>query len=282
MSTPGKPRMLEHVLFDRSFRTSRSEVTLHNYQVALARWVRVAGVRFVADVTAEAASRFVQARLVDVKPESVCTEYHALMALLDHEERAGRFDEVLLRRLRRLAPRLARKRELCAPFLTREQVEAAIKAAPYPGAKLAIRLIVLTGLRAGEATALEWADVDLQRRILSVRRGKTGARLVPLSRAAIDLLDAARPADGRGGVLGIDSADPRRMLQWWMERTTEVGPVAVRSVLLRHTAASWWVAAGVPLAKVAKWLGHSTFVCARYYAGLGDEYDADVERGATA
>jgi integrase len=48
--------------------------------------------------------------------------------------------------------------------------------------------------------------------------------------------------------------------------------------LLRHTRASWWVQAGVPLAKVAKWMGHSINICARHYAGLQPGYDTDCER----
>lgn len=37
---------------------------------------------------------------------------------------------------------------------------------------------------------------------------------------------------------------------------------------------------GVPIAKVAKWLGHSVEVCARHYAGISDAYDPEAERGA--
>jgi len=36
--------------------------------------------------------------------------------------------------------------------------------------------------------------VDLEGRIIKLRGGKTGARVVPLSRAAVELLVAAKPA----------------------------------------------------------------------------------------
>lgn len=47
---------------------------------------------------------------------------------------------------------------------------------------------------------------------------------------------------------------------------------------LRHTRASWWVQAGVPIAKVAHWLGHTVQVCIKHYAGLADVYDVECER----
>jgi integrase len=52
--------------------------------------------------------------------------------------------------------------------------------------------------------------------------------------------------------------------------------------LLRHTAASWWVQGGVPIAKVAAWLGHAPNTCTRHYAGLQRGFDPDVDRRPAA
>jgi integrase len=74
-------------------------------------------------------------------------------------------------------------------------------------ALLAIRLLALTGMRRSEVTGhmqrvrrteaagLRWGDVDLEARVIRLRGGKTGARVVPLGRVAVQLLAAARPAD---------------------------------------------------------------------------------------
>lgn len=51
-----------------------------------------------------------------------------------------------------------------------------------------IRLLALTGMRAGEARALRWADYDPARRLLRLRDAKAGARSVPLFPEAVDLL----------------------------------------------------------------------------------------------
>jgi integrase len=74
-------------------------------------------------------------------------------------------------------------------------------------ALLAIRLLALTGMRRSEVTGhmqrvrrteeagLRWGDVDLENRVIRLRGGKTGARVVPLGRAAVELLAATKPAE---------------------------------------------------------------------------------------
>jgi integrase len=72
-------------------------------------------------------------------------------------------------------------------------------------ALLAIQLLALTGMRRSEVTGhmqkvrrtkesgLRWSDVDLEARVIRLRGGKTGARIVPLGRAAVELLAGAKP-----------------------------------------------------------------------------------------
>ena len=53
----------------------------------------------------------------------------------------------------------------------------------------AIRVLMLTGCRRDEILTLQWGDVVLDAGELHLRDSKTGARVVPLSRAAVALLD---------------------------------------------------------------------------------------------
>ena len=53
-----------------------------------------------------------------------------------------------------------------------------------PSAMTAIRLLMLTGCRLGEVQTLRWENVDLEAGKLRLPGSKTGARMVPLSRAA--------------------------------------------------------------------------------------------------
>jgi integrase/recombinase XerD len=51
-------------------------------------------------------------------------------------------------------------------------------------------LIAVTGLRVSEAIALDDNDADLENGILTVRRGKSGSRIVPISQSTTDQLAA--------------------------------------------------------------------------------------------
>jgi integrase len=87
--------------------------------------------------------------------------------------------------------------------------EAEASGSLHSSALLAIRLLALTGMRRSEVTGhmqkvrrtetagLRWADVDLESRIIRLRGGKTGARVVPLGLAAVELLAAAKPGDAK-------------------------------------------------------------------------------------
>lgn len=108
-------------------------------------------------------------------------------------------------------------------------------------------------------------------------RTKTGrSRVVPLATELLGPLAAAK-RDPSGFVLGAQRITVRAMLK----RVARIGKragIPANLLLLRHTRASWWVQAGVSIAKVAKWLGHSVKICEMHYAGLRDGWDPDADR----
>ena len=60
----------------------------------------------------------------------------------------------------------------------------------------AIRLLMLTGCRLSEIQTLRWEDVNLEAAEIRLRDSKTGARMVPLSGAAVSVVSALpRPED---------------------------------------------------------------------------------------
>ncbi len=54
----------------------------------------------------------------------------------------------------------------------------------------AIRLLMPTGFRLSDIQTLRWEDVNLKAAEITLRDGKTGARMVPLSGAAVSVLSA--------------------------------------------------------------------------------------------
>lgn len=151
------------------------------------------------------------------------------------------------------------------------------------------RLQLATGLRPGEAAALCWADVDLDRARLTVRQGvrrdrgrpmlveqlKTTAsyRTVGLPAIAVEVLRAQRLAVVEARLAGggwpgapdlvfpsptgrvADPANVRRDLAGICRRLDL--PV-LRSNELRHTAATVLSDTGVPLEQIADLLGHTS------------------------
>jgi integrase len=181
-------------------------------------------------------------------------------------------------------------------FLTHEQVDRLADACT--GFELLIRLLAYTGLRWGEATALQVKRIDLLRRRLEVVRTaidlgevtygtpKTHQhRSVPIPRSLVDELAqhiAGKEPDDlvftspRGAALRNHNF--RRRV--FAPAATAIGVPPLTPHDLRHTAASLAVQAGANVKAVQRMLGHaSAAMTLDVYAGLfGDDLDAVADR----
>ena len=134
----------------------------------------------------------------------------------------------------------------------------------------AIRLLMLTGCRKSEILSLRWEDVALGESELRLADSKTGARVVPLSPAAVELLAALPRLHGNPWVVpgrkpgarlsGLDHA--------WRKVRARAGLDDVRVHDLRHSYASRALALGENLAMIGKLLGHSHIQTTARYAHL--------------
>lgn len=128
------------------------------------------------------------------------------------------------------------------------------------------RLLVLaaihTAARRGELVKLTWADLDLEKRLVTFRDTKNGEdRTVPLSASLTAALKRLpRPIAG-GPVFRIEAGTPltptiiRRPFRKAVKAADLPG---FRFHDLRHSAASFMVQAGVPLNTVRAILGHKS------------------------
>ncbi len=131
-------------------------------------------------------------------------------------------------------------------------------------------------MRQGELLALEWDDVDLQRRQIRISDSKTGdARVVPVNELLYNILSELGPKSGkvfknrRGtGYSWINSA--------FKNAIKHAGINDFRFHDLRHTFASWLAMKGVPLSTIGRLLGHKTAQMTMRYAHLAPDYLADV------
>ena len=128
-------------------------------------------------------------------------------------------------------------------------------------------LLLGTGMRVGEACALNWRDVDLDRGTVFVREGKTAraVRTIDLSQPVVDALKAHRIRAARIGpsvpvFLGPRSGE--RLQRWTVSHhfprllaRAKIPPMRVHD--LRHAFATRAISRGASTRSVADILGHS-------------------------
>ncbi|WP_173861862.1 site-specific integrase [Notoacmeibacter marinus] len=140
-----------------------------------------------------------------------------------------------------------------------------------PFAVAAIRLLMLTGCRAGEILALRWSEVDFERGVLNLPDSKTGAKKVLLGAPALEVLSDL-PRMGDYVIAGALPNKPRSDLKRpWERITRHAGLKDVRLHDLRHSFASVGAGAGMGLATVGKLLGHASPAMTARYAHLADD-----------
>ena len=133
-------------------------------------------------------------------------------------------------------------------------------------------LALNTGLRRGEITQLTWADIDLKKKLLTVRAGyaKSGkARHVPLNSEALLVLKQWKQQQPDGVLFHLTS-----VTKSWAKLTEKANIKDFRFHDLRHTFASKLVMAGVDLNTTRELLGHGDIKMTLRYAHLAPEHKA--------
>jgi integrase len=143
----------------------------------------------------------------------------------------------------------------------------------------AIRLLALTGCRHAEIKTLKWEHVDFAKSCLRLPDSKTGAKVVHLADAAIDVLKKIPRVDGNPHVIpgAAPGAHFVNLQKAWVRFKNAAGLPDVRLHDLRHSFASVAVAEGMGLPVIGKILGHAQQTTTQNYAHLA----ADPVRLAT-
>lgn len=151
--------------------------------------------------------------------------------------------------------------------------EMEIEAIELPSAIAAARLLMLTGCRLNEIMTMKWVFVDAEAPALRLPDSKTGAKIVHLGKAALDVLLAIPRIDGNPWVItGTKEGGRLTDLQpFWQRVRARAGLKDVRIHDLRHTFASTAVASGQGLPMIGKLLGHTQVQTTARYAHLAAE-----------
>lgn len=133
-----------------------------------------------------------------------------------------------------------------------------------------IRLLLLTGCRLSEIQKLKWDYVDLNAGVLRLPDSKTGAKLVAIGKAAIDVFKSIGKIEGNsyvitGQIKGQHLTDMQRP---WRRLRKRAGLGDVRIHDLRHSFASDALQLGEDLPMIGKLLGHTQVQTTARYAHL--------------
>lgn len=175
----------------------------------------------------------------------------------------------------------ARQRYLSAQESTK--LLAACERSSNPQLKPIVHLLLLTAARRNELLMARWEHVNIERRSWFIPLAKTGKRHVPLSQAAIDIINELPRYDGNPWLLpNLDTGRPFVSIKRaWSTARDEAGLSDVRLHDLRHSAASFMINSGIDLFAVGKVLGHRDVQSSQRYSHLtNDTLLAAVEAGA--
>ncbi|HKD67750.1 MAG TPA: tyrosine-type recombinase/integrase [Candidatus Binataceae bacterium] len=182
----------------------------------------------------------------------------------------------------RLVRSLREPRAAIDPFTGNER-QALLRAA-LPGTERAfVATLMLAGMRPSEALGLQWRDVDLRRKVISVRRARTrwgdGMTKTEASEREVDMVAqlavelSALEGTGRAGDF-IFTGPRGAVLDWnnfrqrsWRRLVGEAGVRLRPPCQCRHTFAANLLADGANPHYVAHQMGHSTLAMGfRHYA----------------
>ncbi len=169
------------------------------------------------------------------------------------------------------------------PFESWEDLNS-VAAGIAPAYSSMVILAAATGLRPGEWIALERRDIDLDARVVYVRRSFTKGRLkspktegsrraVPLQAIAVEAIERTPPrADSpllfpaeRGGYLDLHNFRDRQ----WKPALRAAGTKPMRRIYdLHHTFATFALRAGISTFDLSRYMGASLTMIDRHYGHL--------------
>jgi integrase len=150
---------------------------------------------------------------------------------------------------------------------TDEEIERLCAAVPPMVARL-VRFLLQTGMRQEEAVSLEWSQVSLGRREVTLYRTKTSRpRVVSLTEAAVGTLLGTPRYIGSPYVFW--HGEGRRYLNFptWFVKLRNRAGVRFRCHDLRHRYAVDWLKAGGDIYALSRQLGHSSVSTTEIYLG---------------
>ena len=167
-------------------------------------------------------------------------------------------------------------------YLTADQIERLIEAAIQDQNPHIYPFIVIgleTGMRKMEVLSIRLRNIDLERKLVYIPKGKSGSREQPITKHLVEFLrgylNTAQPGQEwlfssqgsiTGHVVAIEKAFKR------VVRHAGLDPKQIVRHTLRHTAITHLVQAGVDLPTVKRISGHKTLAMVERYSHQNGEH----------
>ncbi len=153
-------------------------------------------------------------------------------------------------------------------WITRDEARHLIAACWEPHIRLFVILGLTTAARMGAILELKWAQIDLASRLVDYGPGHGRKRraVVPLNDDALRALSAAQQLASSEFVIEFRGQRVKSVKNGFQAACDRAGLRDVTPHILRHSAATWMVADGVPIAQVARVLGDTEATTERVYA----------------
>jgi len=165
-------------------------------------------------------------------------------------------------------------------YAVREDAEVYATAEFFDYLEPMVLLSLNTGIRKGELFSLEWQDIDLDTKTMTLRACNTKAskgRTIPLNAEALEALQHWRnQTDSNQHVFSNNGKPFTTVKKAWAAVLHDSGIKNFRWHDMRHTFASDLVIAGIPLNTVRDLMGHSDIKMTLRYAHLSDNSRADA------
>ena len=147
-------------------------------------------------------------------------------------------------------------------YLEKAEIAALIDAASAPHIALAIHLLFATaGSRIGAILDLTWDRVDFQRGIINLRlndaKTRKGRAIVPMNSGVRAALQTAHSAALSDYVVEYAGGKVKNIRKGFEAACSRAALDSVTLHTIRHSSAVAMVSNGVPLERVAQYLGHS-------------------------
>lgn len=256
-----------------------SENSRASFQSALNTWIYPAiGNKRLPDVSpADLSALLLEIQAAGKSHATAVKVYTVLHTLFKMAYLADEIQRNPMDKVSRPVPRKDEIRETEAQALTVDELRTvleALEAEPLKWQAL-VHVLIDTGCRRGECCGLKWEDVDLDSKVLTIRRNlcytpqkgvyadtpKSGkVREVDISSETAALLEALRGQSKGEYVFSQDNGEPihpQSPTRYLKKLSAKCGVPDLHPHKLRHTFASLAITAGADVASVSQVLGHA-------------------------